>query len=249
MSEEVFEIKLPQFEGPFDLLLFFIERDELDIYDIPIHTITEGFLEYVHQMESMNIELASEFILVASSLMRIKAKMLLPRRELDEAGNELDPREELVQKLIEYKKFKAVVDDLKMLEEKRAQYFRRGNIKSELKYINAHSDDAAELHTLDLFKLMHAFNRILNQYEDRKQDVRHTVIRYNYTIKGQKEYLMGLLSATEPTDFEHIFGVCADRIHALFTFLAMLELIQLGKVSIQLREGINNFNVQLTSAI
>src|ERR1700679_1561252 len=101
MTEENFAIKLPQFEGPFDLLLFFIERDELDIYDIPISDITNDFLEYLHHLEKMNIEVASEFILVAATLMRIKAKMLLPRPVLDELGNEIDPRDELVAHLLE----------------------------------------------------------------------------------------------------------------------------------------------------
>ena len=92
LPELSYEIKLPFFEGPFDLLLFFIERDELDIHDIPIHQITSEFLEYIRQMEDMNIEIASEFILVAATLMRIKSRMLLPRPELDEEGNEIDPR-------------------------------------------------------------------------------------------------------------------------------------------------------------
>src|ERR1700745_4204018 len=101
-----YQIKLPQFEGPFDLLLFFIERDELDIYNIPIARITNEFLGYIHGLESLNIELASEFILFVSTLMRIKAKMLLPRRELDAQGNEIDPRQELIDKILEYKRFK-----------------------------------------------------------------------------------------------------------------------------------------------
>ena len=101
-----FEVKIPLFEGPFDLLLFFIERDELDIYDIPISQITDNFLDYLKHLEKMNIEVASEFILVAAKLMRIKAKMLLPRPQLDEEGNEIDPREELVKHLLEYKKSK-----------------------------------------------------------------------------------------------------------------------------------------------
>jgi segregation and condensation protein A len=105
VSQENFEVKLPLFEGPFDLLLFFIERDELDIYDIPISIITNDFLSYVHHMETVNIEVASEFILVAATLMRIKSKMLLPRPQLDEQGNEIDPREELVKHLLEYKKY------------------------------------------------------------------------------------------------------------------------------------------------
>ena len=103
-TDEKFEIKLPLFEGPFDLLLFFIERDELDIYDIPIASITDDFLSYLHHLEEMNVEVASEFILVAATLMRIKAKMLLPRPTIDEEGNEIDPREELIRHLLEYKK-------------------------------------------------------------------------------------------------------------------------------------------------
>jgi segregation and condensation protein A len=101
-----YQIKLAQFEGPFDLLLFFIERDELDIYNIPITKITNDFLDYIHQQQTVNIELSSEFILFISTLMRIKAKMLLPRKELDAQGNEIDPREELVNKILEYKRFK-----------------------------------------------------------------------------------------------------------------------------------------------
>ena len=106
MNTETYQIKLPQFEGPFDLLLFFIERDELDIYNIPITKITNEFLDFIHQSEALNIELSSEFILFISTLMRIKAKMLLPRKELDQQGNEIDPRQELIDKILEYKKFK-----------------------------------------------------------------------------------------------------------------------------------------------
>ena len=96
MHTQAYQIKLPQFEGPFDLLLFFIERDELDIYNIPITRIINDFLDYIHASEELNIELSSEFILFISTLMRIKAKLLLPRKELDEQGNEIDPRQELV---------------------------------------------------------------------------------------------------------------------------------------------------------
>ena len=105
MNNTSYQIKLPQFEGPFDLLLFFIERDELDIYNIPITGIINDFLTYIHEQESLNIELSSEFILFISTLMRIKAKMLLPRKELDAQGNEIDPRQELVNKILEYKRF------------------------------------------------------------------------------------------------------------------------------------------------
>src|SRR5690242_18482172 len=114
-----YQIKLPQFEGPFDLLLFFIERDELDIYNIPITRITNDFLDYIHTLESLNIELASEFILFISTLMRIKAKMLLPRREVDAQGNEIDPRQELVDKILEYKRFKEAAEEMAIMEAER----------------------------------------------------------------------------------------------------------------------------------
>ncbi|MEO8584238.1 MAG: segregation/condensation protein A, partial [Flavitalea sp.] len=106
MNQPSYHIKLQQFEGPFDLLLFFIERDELDIYNIPITKIINDFLDFIHSKDSLNIELSSEFILFISTLMRIKAKMLLPRKELDEQGNEIDPRQELIDKVLEYRRFK-----------------------------------------------------------------------------------------------------------------------------------------------
>lgn len=130
-DQQTFEIKLPQFEGPFDLLLFFIERDELDIHDIPISIITKDFLDYIHSMTQLNIEVASDFILVAATLMRIKAKMLLPRKELDEFGNEIDPRKELVDRLLEYKRYKEVITDLSSLEDGRQLKIQRGNITME----------------------------------------------------------------------------------------------------------------------
>src|SRR5438128_10863402 len=132
MTNTTYQIKLPQFEGPFDLLLFFIERDELDIYNIPIFTLTKDFLAYIHELEALNIEMASEFILFISTLMRIKAKMLLPRKELDAQGNEIDPRQELVDKILEYKKYKEAAALMAELEADRMLMIRRGNIQKEL---------------------------------------------------------------------------------------------------------------------
>lgn len=135
MNNTSYQIKLPQFEGPFDLLLFFIERDELDIYNIPITNITNDFLDYIHQQESLNIEMSSEFILFISTLMRIKAKMLLPRKELDAQGNEIDPREELVNKILEYKRFKEASAQMAEMEALRMLMVKRGNIQKELSQI------------------------------------------------------------------------------------------------------------------
>ena len=132
-------IRLDQFEGPFDLLLFFIERDELDIHDIPISQVTKDFLDHVREMEELNITVAGEFILVAATLMRIKSKLLLPRKELDEEGNEIDPRADLVQRLMEYRRFKQLLPNFEELEHSRQKKEYRGNIASELKKLTQKS--------------------------------------------------------------------------------------------------------------
>jgi len=244
MNSATYEIKLPQFEGPFDLLLFFIERDELDINDIPIRKITDDFLEYLRQAEAMNIDLASEFILVAATLMRIKAKLLLPRKELDEQGNEIDPRHELVQKLVEYRQFKAVVDELQVMEDERMKMFSRGNVQRDLIQLSELAGGDAELHSLTLFKLFNAFKAVLDRQEQAER-ARHTVIRYPYTIEETKERLLNSLGKHEYNSFNTLFSQCDNRIHAIFTFLALLELIQQSLIELKLGEGSNNFWLKL----
>lgn len=234
-----FTIKLKQFEGPFDLLLFFIERDELDIYDIPISKITNDFLDYIHQMEQLNLDIASEFILVAATLMRIKAKMLLPRKELDESGQEIDPRQELVQRLLEYKKYKSVMEEFEALETRRMAQVSRGNIEPELKKFAEKAFIEAEWESVTLFKLMKAFERMLSQFEERKQV--HKVYNFVYTILDQQEYILESIANKAELRFEEIFSPCENRIHAIITFLAMLELLNQQKLSIVMGEGINNF--------
>ncbi len=236
-----YTIKLPQFEGPFDLLLFFIQRDELDIHDIPISKITDDFLAYIRQMESLNIDLASEFILVAATLMRIKAKMLIPRKPLDDEGNEIDPREELVQRLLEYKRFKSVLEELRQMEEDRSFRTPRGNTSRELKQIATKALVDIELESFDLFKLMRAFQRVLLQVEDNKKKAVHHVYNYNHTVQGQQIYLLSRVRKGVKTNFKTIFGKCENRIHAIITFLALLELLNMQKIKCIVGMGVNNF--------
>ena len=185
-----FEIKLPLFEGPFDLLLFFIERDELDIYDIPISNITNDFLDYLHRMEEMDVDVASEFILVAATLMRIKSKMLLPRPTFDDEGNEIDPREELVRHLLEYKRYKSIIGQLVEMEGEEFPKEKRGNIVKEIRSLAALSNVEAELQQIDLYKLLKVFEKVMNHYEIEKNKPKHEVIPYPYTISGQKNFIM-----------------------------------------------------------
>jgi segregation and condensation protein A len=238
---ETYQIKIPQFEGPFDLLLFFIERDELDIHDIPIARITKDFLEYIQHLETLNIDIASDFILVASTLMRIKARILIPRKELDEHGNEIDPREELVQKLLEYKKFKEVLEELSYLEDFRNERFVRGNVQSELKELAEKALVDIELESLSLYKLFQTFQKVLKRFEDEAHKPIPTIRNYAYTINEQQNYLLALLHENGKVKFENVFLTLENRMHAVVTFLALLELLNMQKLVIVQGEGINNF--------
>ncbi len=238
-----YEIKLPQFEGPFDLLLFFIERDELDVQDIPITKLSKDFLDYIHQMGEMNIELASEFILFAATLMKIKAKMLLPRKDKDEFGNDIDPRTELVQKLLEYKRFKETLPELHSLEEHRLRQIKRGNLTAELAQIAELHNTEHEIHSLTLFKLLKSFDKVIQRFNAQATPVQHTVVRYNYSLEDSKVYLQTLTRHHKETPFEKMFEICQDRIHAVFIFLAMLELVQLRILNLKIGVGFNSFYI------
>src|SRR5450631_3924460 len=157
LNSSSYQIHLSQFEGPFDLLLFFIERDELDIYNIPIHKLIKDFLDFIHSQDTINIELSSEFILFVSTLMRIKAKMLLPRKELDAQGNEIDPRQELINKILEYKRFKEASAQMAEMEALRMLMVKRGNIQKELSQIGEEAGEGTEIQNITLFRLMKAF--------------------------------------------------------------------------------------------
>jgi segregation and condensation protein A len=246
MSTESFEVKLPAFEGPFDLLLFFIERDELDIHNIPISKITDDFLTYLHTLSALNIEVASEFILVASTLMRIKAKMLLPRPQIDEQGNEIDPRHDLVQQLLEYKKYKAASEEFRYMEEERAMKFARGNLQKEVSKIAVVADTggfSSELHQLTMYKLIAAYQRVLQRFEKSQLELKHTVVQYPFTIENEKENIFKKINAKDNVSFEEMFDNCTSRIHAVFIFLALLDLLQAREVSIHMGDGFNNFSL------
>ena len=241
MSSISYQINLAQFEGPFDLLLFFIERDELDIYNIPIHIIMKDFIDVIHSQEKLNIELSSEFILFVSTLMRIKARMLLPRKELDEQGNEIDPRQELIDKVLEYKRYKEASARLAEMEAGRLLLVKRGNLQKELSRLGEDTGEGTEIQTITLFRLMKSFERVLQRAEERRNKPVHTVIQFNYTMEESRDYLLLLARNEKLLSFEKIFEICTNRIHAIYLFLSVLELVQLRWISLVLGEGVNNF--------
>jgi len=239
-----YSIKVDQFEGPFDLLLFFIERDEMDIYNIQITKIINDFLDFIHQEEKLNIELSSEFILFVSTLMRIKAKLLLPRKELDALGNEIDPRQELIDKILEYKKYKEAAVQMADLEALRMLMMKRGNIQQEMSIVGEVAAEGTELQTVTLFKLMKSFEKVMTRLQERQNRPVHTVVRYNYTMESSREYLLKTVQEGKTVAFEKVFDVCQDRVQALFFFLSILELAQQKYMKLLVGEGRNNFIIE-----
>lgn len=244
MQSEIFEIKLPVFEGPFDLLLFFIERDELNIQDVEIAKITNDFLAYIHQLLSVNVEVASEFILVAATLMRIKSKMLLPRIEVDESGLEINPEQDLIARLIAYKQFKSAADEMKVFEEARMKQERRGNIEYDLSLAAESSTHQDELLSLDLYKLLMVYQRTMQKYELRSEEVKHTVVQYPYTIEQQKHFIANLLNINKEINFALVLKNSDNKVHFVYNFLAILEMLQQQVVEITIGSGYNNFSIR-----
>ena len=218
-----------------------IERDEMDIYNIQITKIIQDFLDFIHGQDKLNIELSSEFILFVSTLMRIKAKMLLPRKEIDALGNEIDPRQELIDKILEYKKYKEAAVQMADLEAMRMLMLKRGNIQKEMSLVGEEAAEGTELHTVTLFKLMKAFEKVMTRVHERQNRPVHTVVRYNYTMEGSRTYLLTLVQEGQTVAFEKVFDICADRVHALFLFLSILELAQQKYMKLMVGEGRNNF--------
>ncbi len=208
--------------------------------------MTNDFLDYIREMQRMNIDLASEFILVAATLMRIKAKTLLPRKELDEQGEVIDPRAELVAKLIEYKKFKEVVGDLQKLADEREMMFIRGKTSDEVSSIYDSFETEMDLESINLYKLVKVFNKVLVKMENRQksENVEHRVVVYPYTIRNQKKILHTLASSNDELHFIEVFESCRERMEAIFRFLALLEMIQLGMLKFRLGIGFNNFWIE-----
>jgi segregation and condensation protein A len=176
--------------------------------------------------------------------MRIKAKMLLPRKELDADGNEIDPRMELVDKILEYKKFKEASIKLAELEAVRMMMIKRGNVQKELSQIGEESGEGTEIQTVTMFKLMKAFEKVIQRIQQKNNKPVHTVVQYNYTMEECRDYMLDLATKEKTLSFERIFEVCDNRIHAIFLFLNMLELVQMKYLQILIGEGRNNFIVE-----
>jgi len=238
----MYRVQLKNFEGPLDLLLFFIKRDELNVYDIPISYITEEFLEYIRLMEELDLDVASEFILMASILMSIKAKMMLPHFESDddEDIDEQDPRYELVQRLLEYKRYKEMAEKMTIIdEEARKQYYRGFQ---EMDKVDKRASGEA-LKDVTMFELMAAFKKVLSDIK--RQKAVHRVERFKVTIEEQTEYLLDRLQKTGRQSFYDICMDLQDRMKIVVTFLAILEMLKEHQLNLFVDEDPTDFHVDL----
>jgi segregation and condensation protein A len=216
-----YKVKLERFEGPLDLLLFLIKKEEINIYDIPIAQITRQYLEYIRMMELLNLELAGEFLVMAATLMRIKARTLLPRNP-EEAEEEDDPRLQLVQQLVEYQRFKQAAGGLEAMEYQRRLLFPRPE--------GGDGDDIVELEcACGLFDLIAAFKKVLEKAEVRCLDVKAEEI----SIEEKIEFLRRKIEEAEVLAFGDLFEAGSPRSHLVVTFLALLEILRQGFATVK----------------
>jgi len=231
----MYKIKLEQFEGPLDLLLFFIKRDELNIYDIPISRITKEFLEYVSLIKMLDLEVAGDFILMASTLMHIKVRMLLPR-EIDEKGEEIDPRAELVKALLEYKKYKEMSEELTYLESNQRKLNYRGNFSADEK--ESPPDYEILLKNVSIYDLAKAYKKII---EGIQQPPVHEIAKINVTIDEQIKYILEKVELAGKLHFLDLVIEMKEKIRIVVTFVALLELVKMGKIGITVSKNFNDF--------
>jgi segregation and condensation protein A len=222
----VYEVRLEAFEGPLDLLLHLIREHEIDIYDIPIAQITQQYLEYLGFMETLDLALAGEFLEMAATLIRIKVQMLLPQ-QTEEGEEEEDPRQQLVRKLVEYKRFKEVAARLSTWEDDRRQHTPRGVDPADFRDPDEEAIETEEfLRDVTLFDLVDGLREVLSRVPKRINV--HQVDLEQVTVEEQMERIRSVLRGGEPVSFASLFAGAWSRAEVVTTFIALLELIRLG---------------------
>ncbi|MFH1045814.1 MAG: segregation/condensation protein A [Candidatus Omnitrophota bacterium] len=228
------KIKLEIFEGPLDLLLYLIKKEEINIYDIPIAKITEQYLEYLGLMQLLDLKMAGEFLVMASTLMQIKSRMLLPPDEQELEEEEEDPRAELVRRLLEYRKFKEAAGRLEDLEGEQAKTFRRKVLT------DAKGEGGETYFEASLFDLIAAFSKILKTVP-REQFLE--IMREEFTVEKKVHDLLHLLVATPILYFSKLFERAKSKIEIITTFLAVLELIRMKEIMIRQKDSFTEIEI------
>ncbi len=240
-------VKLEVFEGPLDLLLHLIDKNQINIYDIPIVTITEQYLDYVNRMPKRDLDVVSEFMVMAATLIQIKAKMLLPPEE-NEEGEELDPREELVARLIEYKTFKALASSLRDKEEGAEGHFYKETTlpKEVIEYIPPIDMDAL-LGDLTLQRLQEVFQMVMRRQMDKVDPVRShfgTIQREKLKLSDKISFIRSLAAHRQSFRFRELLETAGDKTELVVTFLAILELMKVGQLTARQEEAFGELEME-----
>lgn len=233
----MYKIKLNTFEGPLDLLLFFIRRDELDIYDIPISQITKEFIDYLHLLEQLDLEIAGDFLLMAATLMQVKVRMLLPK-EIDEKGEEIDPRADLVNALIEYKRYKEMSEEFSFLEANQRKVSYRSNFEKDEREQQPELDTL--LKNITIFDLIKAFQ---NALMEKPKEIVHEVEKLNVSIDEQINFIKAKVEEVGRINFIALVKGINIKIKIVVTFIALLELIKMGQIGLRESSNFNDFEI------
>lgn len=234
-----YKVKLEIFEGPLDLLLYLVKKAEVDIYHIPIVQITDQYLKYLELLEILDLDIAGEFLWMASNLIYMKSKMLLPpeERPVEEEEDELDPHQELIRQLLEYKKFKEVAENLEVLEEERKQYFPR-EASLEIDPL----DLGLDLKPVNLFDLLSAFSEVLQKIGVRESLKK--IFEEEVSVEKKIEMIEKMTAVAGSFAFQELFRESSSRMEIIATFLALLELIRLKKLKVLQSENFGNILIQ-----
>lgn len=231
--DQEYKVRLEVFEGPLDLLLYLIKKEEVDIYEVSIEKITKEYLGFLEAFQTLNIDLAGEFIVMAATLLYIKSRTLLPRDQqmAEDDAEEDDPRWELIRQLVEYKKFKEAADRLRERESLQEALFPRMPATPDLG--PAETLAVAEV---GIFDLINAFQKVLKRLETKPEDLRE-IFEENFTVGDKIETIMRRTAEGVALRFEELFGDAASRAEIVVTFLAMLELIRMKQLRVRQEEG------------
>jgi segregation and condensation protein A len=240
--ETDYKVKLEVFEGPLDLLLYLIKRDEIDIYDISIERITRQYLEYLQAFKELKIDIAGEFIVMAANLIYLKSRSLLPldQQPPEEDADEDDPRWDLIRQLIEYKKFKEAAAQLHDRELEQERIFTRDGGGAPI------PDAPLPLHEVGIFQLIHAFQEVIKRVEAREN--LGEIFAERFSVSDKIEKILQTVSGGKPIRFSELFGQIASRVEIVVTFLALLELIRLNQVRALQRKMFEEIEIAAVAA-
>lgn len=224
-----YKVKLEIFEGPLDLLLYLVKKDHLNIYDIPIASVTEQYLGYLELMRLLDLNIAGEFLVMASTLLAIKSKMLLPAEELPAQEQPDDPRAELARQLLEYEKFKKIAEELRQKEQARGEVFLRPEIKMK----DTVAGEKEVYFEASLFDLISAFSQALKEVP---AELFYEVIKDEFTIEEKIHNILHLLLEQSAILLDELFNKASNKLEIIVTFLAILELIRLKEIIVRQKE-------------